>query len=361
MAAYNAATHIDEAIASVLNQTHEDFELLVVDDGSSDSTPEIVRSYTDSRIRVVSRQHNVGVAAARNFGMQLAEADLIAFLDADDIAYPKRLEKQIAFMSEHSECGLLGCACDLIDESGAHQGSYQPPCETGMIRWNLLIRNVIVTSTAMLRRPVALAAGGYDERFQVCEDYGLWARMAPITEVAQIPEILVAHRMNPHGLSTTRQVEMQSAASVVAQKALSASVGHPVALQAVRCLAGTRPANQSPKAMCCEAAGAMAEALERMVADDEATREIKPMLLRDWRRQVAKLLSVAPSALPCVLATSLRLSLRVAGWRGLLGAYAVWVLNSVAIAVRAVCLSMRRSPIGFDDGDGVTGFPLDGV
>jgi hypothetical protein len=345
MAAYNAAAYIDEAIVSVLNQTFEDFELLVVDDGSSDSTPEIARSYTDSRVRVVVRQSNAGVAAVLNFGTQLAEADLIALLDADDIACPRRLEKQVAFMSEHSECGLLGGACNLIDESGAHQGSYQPPCDTGMIRWSLLTRNVIVTSTAMFRRSVALAAGGYDERFGVGEDYELWVRMAPITEVAQIPEILVARRLNPHGISTMLRGELRSAASVVSQRALSASVGHPVALQAVRCLAGTRPADQSPKAKCCEAARATAEALERMVAVDETTREIKPMLLRDWRRQMAIMLPIAPSALSCVLATSLRLSLRVAGWRGLLGAYAVWVLNLVAIAVRAVCFPRRRSPI----------------
>ena len=190
MAAYNAAEYVGPAIESVLGQTYADFELLVVDDGSTDSTVEIVRSFADPRVRLLSLEQNSGAAHARNHGMRAARADLIAILDADDIAYPERLEHQVAYMDDHPGCSLLGGAFDLIDGSGSIQGTVLSPCETGMIRWRLLTRNVIGHSTVMLRRRDALAAGGYPEDLRNGQDYALWSAMAPLTEVAQLHEVL---------------------------------------------------------------------------------------------------------------------------------------------------------------------------
>lgn len=343
MAAYNAAEYVGPAVESVLGQTYEHFELLVVDDGSGDSTPEIVRSYRDPRVRLVSLEKNSGAAAARNHGMRAAKADLIAILDADDIAYPRRLERQVAYMDGHPECSLLGCAFDQVDSSGRNQGTFLPPCDTGMIRWRLLTGNVIGHSTVMLRRRDALAAGGYREGLPTGEDYGLWVAMAPRTEVAQLPEVLVAYRDNPRGLTRARAGRHRSDSMRTAQAALSKAAGRDVSFEAIACLYGTPSAAPLRRDHCVEAVGALTAALQKMVACDPSTRGLELDLLQDWRKQVERLGEIAPSVFPVLVALSTRLSLETSGIRGLGAGYPTWLLRSLAFSVRGMQRSFRRS------------------
>lgn len=343
MAAYNAADHIDEAILSVLGQTYEDFELLVIDDGSSDDTAERVQAYADARVRLVSRETNSGAAAARNYGMQLAAADLIAILDADDVAYPTRLERQVEYMDSHRNCGLLGSAFDLIGESGVVHGTNRTPCDTAVIRWKLLLGNVIGNSTTMLRKRDALAAGGYDESLRVAEDYALWVAMAPLTDVAQLPEVLAAYREHVGQLSTTDSDQVVSATTVVAQRALSAAAGYDVSLGAVRCLTNASPQRPVRRATYRECVRAMADALDRMIARDETTRGLKLLLLDEWRHRMTQLCSVAPLALPWVLTASVRLSVKVAGLGGLANGYVAWVMRVVRATLQSVLSAFIRS------------------
>jgi glycosyltransferase involved in cell wall biosynthesis len=163
MAAYNAAEYVAESIESVLAQTYTNFELLVVDDASVDATADIVRSIADPRVRLLSLPTNSGAAAARNLALRSARAELIAILDADDIAYPKRLERQVAYMNDHPGCALLGSAFDRIDASGALRDTVHSPCDPVLIRWHLLKKNVIAHSSVIFRRSAALAVGGYRE------------------------------------------------------------------------------------------------------------------------------------------------------------------------------------------------------
>jgi glycosyltransferase involved in cell wall biosynthesis len=120
MAVYNAAQFLREAIASVLSQTYTDFELIVVDDASTDDSSAILRSYNDPRIRIIRHQTNLGASLSRNDALAAARGELIAIMDADDVCAPTRIERQVEFLQAHPAVGLVGCGIyDNIDASGA--------------------------------------------------------------------------------------------------------------------------------------------------------------------------------------------------------------------------------------------------
>jgi hypothetical protein len=356
MAAHNAAEFVGESIASVLAQTLTDFELVIVDDGSTDDTADIVRSFADPRVRLVSVAHKAGAAAARNLGMRSARAGLIAILDADDIAYPERLARQVAYLDDHPECCVLGTSFDRIDASGTLLTTVASPCDTTVIRYRLLTSNVIAHSSVMLRRDDALAAGGYPEQFRNSQDYALWAAMAPLSAVAQLPEALIAYRQNPGGLSATRTSHDRRATIETAQTALSAAIGQPVSWDAAACLCGMPPDTGRLREPCLEAARALAVALQTM-CDDRATSDlVAKTLVSDWRRQVTRLCAIAPTALPGLVALSPTVTATRGGARDTRAAHLAWVAGcgrtaarsvarrlAIAVGLRAVVRRARRS------------------
>lgn len=356
MAAHNAAEYIGESIDSVLAQTLSDFELVVVDDGSTDDTADVVRAFTDPRVRLISVARNGGAAAARNLGMRSARSDLIAILDADDIAYPERLARQVAYLSDHPECSLLGSTFDRIDAAGAMLGTVHSPCDTALIRYRLLTGNVIAHSSVMLRRDDALAAGGYPEQFRNSQDYALWAAMAPLSEVAQLPEVLIAYHQNPGGLTATRTRHDRRATIETAQTALSCAIDEPVSWGAAACLCGLPPSTGSRRAPCLEAARALAAALQIM-CDDRATSDlVAETLVADWRRQTARLCTIAPTALPGLIALSPTVIATRGGTHDTRTAHLAWVARcsrnaaksaarrlAIAVGVRALVRRARRS------------------
>jgi hypothetical protein len=288
------------------------------------------------------REANGGVAIARNQGLRLARAELVALLDADDAAYPDRLARQVAFMRENPSCGLLASACDVVDESGGRVGTYRPPADTGANRWALLTRNVIVTSTVLLRRSRILDVGGFDERLPVSEDYALWAKLAPMTHVAQLPEVLGAHRSSAVGLSATRQVEMRSLACEVSRTALSAAVGHDVGIEAVRCLSGGLDSGHASRAACRQAAEVTAEALSRMVTSDPAVRQCAGGSYRDWQAQMLGLVALAPSSLGDILLTSLGLCRRLEEGTTPIVPTIAWALHLAAMSAKVALIAQAR-------------------
>src|SRR4051812_11342889 len=161
MTAWNAERFIGEAIESVLNQTFTDFEFLIINDGSSDRTGEIIRSYRDERIRLVE-QDNKGIAASLNLGLHLAKADLVARFDADDVCYPERLQQQYQFISNNTEYSVIGSAADYVDEAGEFVFRYCPPART-----NEDIRRIkssicpFIHSTVLYRKDFILKHEGY--------------------------------------------------------------------------------------------------------------------------------------------------------------------------------------------------------
>lgn len=193
----NGAQFIGQAIDSILSQTLTDLELLVVDDASTDNTPEIIQSYADPRLRYLHNPQCLGVSASRNRAMAEARARYVAFLDADDIAYPQRLELQLAYLDSHPEVALVGAHLDYIDAEGKFLYSEKPgqrPCEPVALRSELLRRACILPSSATGRTNALIDAGGFPQQMHYAEDHDLWCRIAVKHDLAIMPERLVAYR-----------------------------------------------------------------------------------------------------------------------------------------------------------------------
>lgn len=221
MAVHDGAPWIAEAVDSVLAQTAADLELIVIDDGSADATPDLLAGVRDSRLRV-ERQVRAGLTRSLNRALGLARAPLMARLDADDWALPERLERQRAFLEAHGGIGLLGTAAREVDAAGRVLATVTPPCDDAALRRALIRRNPFVHSSIVARRHLVERAGGYDERLPVAQDYDLWMRLSRLTALANLAEPLVVRRRLPGAVSVQRDDDRLRAESRVRWRAVRA-------------------------------------------------------------------------------------------------------------------------------------------
>jgi GT2 family glycosyltransferase len=215
----DAGAWVTEAMASLTAQTFADFELLVIDDGSNDATRAILDAAApgDRRIRII-RTAPLGLVAALNRGLAEARAALVARLDADDRALPQRLAMQVGYLAQHADVGLLGSWAQRIDAQGNVSCRLTPETRADELARILAARNPFIHSSVMLRAELARRLGGYRSAFASAEDYDLWLRMAEISRLANLPEVLVQYRRHP--ASASRQFANRQAFSVrLAQRA----------------------------------------------------------------------------------------------------------------------------------------------
>ena len=198
MPVFNAAGHLAEALESISKQTFQNYEFIIVDDGSVDATPKILKRYAsaDPRVRVVT-QENRGVVEALNLGCRMARGKYIARMDADDISLPERLQKQLEFLEQHPEVGAAGTWYSLIHKGG---GDSQPPALEGSIRWTMCFHNCVCHPSAMMRRELLESLGFY-RAVAHCEDYDLWLRALKVTSIRNIPECLFRYRISDRSVS----------------------------------------------------------------------------------------------------------------------------------------------------------------
>jgi hypothetical protein len=206
---YNSARYLAETIESTLSQSFTDWELVAVDDGSTDASGEILAEYAaaDPRV-VVHRQENAGVGAALNKGLELARAPLVARLDADDLSLPGRLERQHRFLRDHPEVGMVGGQAAIIDLDGREVAEARYPLDDAAIREQLKRTTAFIHSSVMIRRSVLDRTGGYRSPFDGAEDLDLWLRVAACTQLAHLPEKVVAYRIHPDQASN--KIELQA-------------------------------------------------------------------------------------------------------------------------------------------------------
>jgi len=203
MAVHDGAPWVKDAVASVLAQTLADLELVVLDDGSTDATPALLSGVADQRLRVERRPRG-GLTRSLNVALGLARAPIVARLDADDVALPERLARQVAFLDAHPDVGVLGSAAREVDAEGREVRVVRPPSDDAALRRALIRSNPMVHSTVAMRRHAVEAVGGYDERFAVAQDYDLWIRLAGVTRLANLAEPLVVRRLLPGRISVAR-------------------------------------------------------------------------------------------------------------------------------------------------------------
>jgi glycosyltransferase involved in cell wall biosynthesis len=203
MPIYNSERFLDEAMESILNQTFEDFEFIIVADKSTDTSDAILDDFRekDDRIKVFD-QERIGLIASLNKGCQLAKGKYIARMDADDISLPHRLEMQLQYLEEHPEIGVLGTGIRYIDEAGRLGKSVRNPRDPKLIKFYLHLENCFVHPSIMMRRETIKHLGFYNPEAIDAEDYDLWARAAFVTQVSNLQDILLEYRVWSGGISS---------------------------------------------------------------------------------------------------------------------------------------------------------------
>ncbi|MBW4602985.1 MAG: glycosyltransferase [Calothrix sp. FI2-JRJ7] len=204
--AYNAERTILETIVSVQEQTFSNFELIVVDDGSTDRTLELLHNVKDERLKIFSYE-NGGVCVARNRGISHANGEFIAFLDADDLWTPDKLELQLAALQQHSEAGVAYSWTYFMDEQGESLSPGEPAFFEGNVYAELLINNFLANgSNPLIRRQAIESIGEFDTTLKACEDWDYWLRLAACWHFVVVPKHQILYRQSSGSASSNVEV-----------------------------------------------------------------------------------------------------------------------------------------------------------
>ncbi len=218
MPVYNTrAEYLRAAVKSILVQTYNDFEFLIIDDGSSNEVEKVIRSYSDPRIIFSRNEVNLGIASTRNKLLEMARGEYLAVMDSDDLSMPDRFQKQVDFLDMHSEVGLVGSQVRVIPNNKIREYPQDNDIIEDMLVcggnyfWHpaLMIRKSVLTSNQIY----------YDPAFVTCEDYDLFCKLIGKTKFANLPEILFHYRWNKQNTTYTKQYQTMVYADRVKKKA----------------------------------------------------------------------------------------------------------------------------------------------
>lgn len=203
MSVFNGESYLAEAIESILDQTFTDFEFIIINDGSTDTSSDILQDYAqqDPRIRLIMFDENIGLASALNHGIHQAQGEYIARMDCDDISQSSRLQQQVDYLDAHPEVCLLGAQMMVVDKDKNPLFVFEVPPQHSLIIWNLFFGRTFAHPSVMMRRGVVLRVGGYDESISAAQDIDLWSRMIGQGRFANLPEQLVYYRTHEQATS----------------------------------------------------------------------------------------------------------------------------------------------------------------
>ena len=195
MSVFNGDGFLRNAIESILKQTYQDFEFIIIDDASTDATRSIISSYKDARIRIFANEENQGLVSCLNRGIELARGEYIFRMDADDISEPTRIERQIAFMDGNRSIGIAGTWIRTLKADGGEVREF--PADPEAILCRLLFETVLAHPTVVFRKSVLMDNNlRYEQSFHRCEDYDLWVRAGRVTKISNISEPLLGYRIH---------------------------------------------------------------------------------------------------------------------------------------------------------------------
>lgn len=209
MPAYNADASIGAALQSIWAQDFRDFEAIVIDDGSTDGTRDLVGRCRDPRLRLICLDRNQGIIAALNLALGEARGEFIARFDADDVSDPQRLSTQLNILRKETRIGVIGSALTLVGENEQVVGQWNYPATEALSRWQMLFKTPVAHSAALSRRAVVAEAGGYSRDFPLAEDYELWSRVTRLAGIRSVQRPLVRYSIGAAGVSRQRYVEQR--------------------------------------------------------------------------------------------------------------------------------------------------------
>jgi len=311
LAVKDGEPYIRDAVASVLEQTFTNFELLIVDDASTDRTVEIVRSFADRRIRVIQNSENVGQVPSLNRGLHEARGEYVARLDADDACRPARLQRQVDLLDAEPRIGLVGTWMEIVGERGQRLGWLRKSIEdfVDFVYHTLIMRVYVSHPSAMYRLEPVLAAGGYDEKTGPAEDKDLWRKLVLSRWDARIvPEPLVVYRLHDRQLSWTQAAHQREVDDASQDRFLAElSPAAPAAAVRVLLAGDTRGRSFDPHQQLAGLELVLAGAHARLRLDsDEArrldervlTRLLEVARLQPWHSSSRTIVSYALAHLP---------------------------------------------------------------
>ncbi len=206
MSVFNGERFLRKSVDSILGQTFHDFEFIVIDDGSSDSTPLILDYYRDERLHIV-RQANKGLTYSLQKGLELSQGEFFARQDADDVSLGQRLEVQVRYLERHPDVGVVGVGTNEIDENGEFVRSKRLPHRDSDARIRLVKSSPLVHGSIMARTQLLRQVGGYRLQFPIGQDRDLWFRAAECAGITNIPEVMYLWRLHASSVSATRRMQ----------------------------------------------------------------------------------------------------------------------------------------------------------
>ncbi|KZE63415.1 hypothetical protein AWM68_15480 [Fictibacillus phosphorivorans] len=226
MAVYNAECYVEEAINSILNQTYKNLELIIVNDGSTDRSYEILESIKDERVKIIHQEKNQGAAYCLNVGVKHASSSWIAIQDADDLSMPNRIEEQVKYVMKHPEIASVGTfikcihgkeeiSQDILEwEAEGHCAS------TDYLFENRFCANYICHGSSMFSRAVFERIGGYNPEYKIAYDYDLWMRMMEILPIHKLPKVLYQYRIYFDSLSRVNRQDTVDEVWLISSKGI---------------------------------------------------------------------------------------------------------------------------------------------
>jgi glycosyltransferase involved in cell wall biosynthesis len=200
---YNGEKYLAESLDSVLAQTYQNWELVIINDGSTDGTENLILNYQDKRINYLANDGNQGIIFSLNRGLQESKGVYIARLDADDVALPDRIAKQVEFLSENLDYVMCGTYFQTIDSNGRLLKNVMFPTNNRDAQSHLLLHNCFCHSSIMMRSNIVKELT-YDEKFQICEDYDLWNRISRTGKILNLPVFATMYRVHDNNISTIK-------------------------------------------------------------------------------------------------------------------------------------------------------------
>lgn len=213
MLTYNRASYLKQAIESVLQQSYQNFELIIIDDGSTDNTTSVLAGFKDARIRLVLHKENKGLLARRQESLLLAQGTYVAVLDSDDLWESEKLATQITYLESHPDCVLIGTWITRIDETGNPRGTTNYANEDAFIRRKIFWRNQFAHSSVLMRKDALDKTSGY--RFPLDEDLDLFLQIGLHGTFANIPEPLTKYRVHAGGKSANRKGMIENVLKII--------------------------------------------------------------------------------------------------------------------------------------------------
>lgn len=239
MSVYNGQDYLKAAIDSILTQTFEDFEFLIIDDCSTDDSWKILSAYAeqDPRIQLVKNSENVGLTKSLNKGLRLIKGAYVARQDADDVSLPQRLKKQADVLDGEQNCVLVSCNLRPIDAQGAIIKDLA--CQSELVPWYLLFYNRIAGhSQVMYRRDSVLSLDGYDEHHRYSQDYELWCRLSTLGSFTILPDVLLLRHHHTQSISASKAADQEALSLAQTQSNLKTLTNKDITLSEAKILQG---------------------------------------------------------------------------------------------------------------------------